>query len=109
MQPATMTDADIRANGAFPLVARIARQNNLFCYACGLIALVGACLAVFDDRTTWGFIVVGVTAVIGLAGQLYNFRRANGPLSQLSGDQHARDRAWVLATGRWAPWSRKLS
>ena len=108
MQPATMTDADIRANGAFPLVARIARQNNLFCYACGLITLVGACLAVFDDRTL-GFIVVGVVSVIGLAGQFYNFRRANVPLSQLSDNKGARDRAWVLATGRWAPWSRKLS
>jgi hypothetical protein len=108
MQAATMTDAYIRANGAFPLVARIARQNKLFCYACGLIAAVGACLAVFDDRS-WGFIVVGVIAVIGLAGQFYNFRCANVPLSQLSDDKGVRDRAWVLATGRWAPWSRKLS
>jgi len=94
---ANPTDAEIRANVAFPRVLRAARINSRVFWG-GLPFFVATAIYWILQHHMWT-IVVGVLLAVGnVAGQLYGFRQSRRSLSDISEIQQVRGRAWKLAT-----------
>ena len=106
---AVPTDAEIRANAAFPLVVRAARLRAQAFW--GVLPLfVLAVLYAVGTGHIWAIGVAMLLSLASVAGQLYGFRRASQPLLQISDESAVQARATKLATDdakprllRWPP------
>jgi hypothetical protein len=94
---ANSTDAEIRGNAAFPLVVRAARLRARVFWL-GLPVFAAVSLYGTVKHHSWAIVLAALTSVAGVAGQLYGFRQARQPLSQISDDRAVQDRATKLAT-----------
>ena len=103
------TDDEIRGHRAFPRVVRAARVNSRIFWG-GLPLFAIAAVYGFREDRVWAMALAGLLAAGGVVGQMYGFRRADQPLSEISLDKPVRERAWKLATTdakprlvRWLP------
>ena len=103
------TDAEIRANAAFPMVVRAARLRTRVFWG-GLPLFAVAAFYGVDKDHTWTILIAILLSLAGVAGQLYGFRQARRPLLQISDDSAVQARATKLATDdakprplRWLP------